>query len=185
MNIGDDFGGVLAQLASNATAIRAVRGIGENRDMVAGNNNVGLASIPTAGERVRTPTSCRWALRVSIHGFSTASRRRIRGFVTSQFRTIGRVGILMHPPFRAVYMSQSVKVFALLGGLLVSMHAATSNAQAPVAQHEIDRIIEDRMQEAGLVGVGAAIIVDKKLAWIRATDSRTSRTQCTSRRIRP
>lgn len=62
-------------------------------------------------------------------------------------------------------MRQSLKIVALLGGLLVSTHAVTSSAQAPVDPQGIDRVIEGRMQEAGLVGLGAAIIFDRKLVW--------------------
>ena len=64
-------------------------------------------------------------------------------------------------------MRQSLKIVALLGGLLVYMQAAASAAQASVDPQDIDRIIEGRMQETGLVGVGAAIILDRKLVWSR------------------
>jgi CubicO group peptidase (beta-lactamase class C family) len=64
-------------------------------------------------------------------------------------------------------MKQSLKIVALLGGLLASMQAATSNAQTPVEPQGIDGVIEGRMKEAGLVGMGAAIIIDRKVAWSR------------------
>ena len=73
----------------------------------------------------------------------------------------------MHSLFRVVHMRQSLKIVALLGGLLVYMQAAASAAQASVDPQDIDRIIEGRMQETGLVGVGAAIILDRKLVWSR------------------
>ena len=73
----------------------------------------------------------------------------------------------MHSLFRVVHMRQSLKIVALLGGLLVYMQAAASAAQAPVDPQGIDRVIEGRMQETGLVGLGAAIILDRKLVWSR------------------
>ena len=73
----------------------------------------------------------------------------------------------MHSLFRVVHMRQSLKIVALQSRLLVYMQAAASAAQASVDPQDIDRIIEGRMQETGLVGVGAAIILDRKLVWSR------------------
>lgn len=64
-------------------------------------------------------------------------------------------------------MKQSSKMAALLGGLLASLQAVAAPATTPVDAQAIDRTIEGRMQEAGLVGVGAAIILDRKLVWSR------------------
>lgn len=64
-------------------------------------------------------------------------------------------------------MKQSSKMAALLGGMLVSLQAVAAPTTTPVDAQAIDRIIEGRMQEAGLVGVGAAIILDRKLVWSR------------------
>ena len=38
---------------------------------------------------------------------------------------------------------------------------------AAAAEGDIDRFIEQRMDEAGMVGLGAAIIVDKKVVWMK------------------
>ena len=64
-------------------------------------------------------------------------------------------------------MGQSLKITATLAGLLACGQALASGPQTAAAPRGIDRIIEDRMQESGLVGLGAAIIIDKKLVWKR------------------
>ena len=64
-------------------------------------------------------------------------------------------------------MQRSSKLTTVLGGLLVSVQALASGPQPAAAPQDIDRVIEGRMQESGLVGLGAAIIIDKQLAWSR------------------
>lgn len=51
----------------------------------------------------------------------------------------------------------------VLAGMLVSGHAGA--VEAPVAGEGIDARIERSMAEAGLVGVGAAVIVDRRVVW--------------------
>ncbi|UYC16489.1 beta-lactamase family protein [Xanthomonas campestris pv. phormiicola] len=43
----------------------------------------------------------------------------------------------------------------------------SDTAPMPMSAAELDRTIEQRMREGGLVGVGAAIIVDKRLVWMQ------------------
>nr|WP_241093706.1 serine hydrolase domain-containing protein [Xanthomonas sp.] len=52
-------------------------------------------------------------------------------------------------------------------GLLCGQAAAGEQDVAPMAAAELDRVIEQRMREGGMVGVGAAIIVDKRLVWTK------------------
>ncbi|MGH8060656.1 MAG: serine hydrolase domain-containing protein [Pseudoxanthomonas sp.] len=69
----------------------------------------------------------------------------------------------MHP-------RRSLLMAAALTGLLVSGKASASDPQTSVpsqASPVLDRLIEQRMEEAGLVGLGAAIIIDRKLVWSR------------------
>ena len=56
-------------------------------------------------------------------------------------------------------MSRSWVLVALLTCAFATGRATASDS--------IDRTIEARMQEAGLVGVGAAIIIDRKIAWAK------------------
>lgn len=65
---------------------------------------------------------------------------------------------------------RSLKWLALFAGAMVCVSAKASEVQPPARPNgadAIDRIIQQRMDEAGLVGVGAAIIVDRKLVWSR------------------
>ncbi|HEY5849728.1 MAG TPA: serine hydrolase domain-containing protein [Lysobacter sp.] len=64
---------------------------------------------------------------------------------------------------RATGWRKSATVVATLL-MTVAAHAA-EQARPSEAPGELDRSIEARMAEAGLVGVGAAIIVDRKLVW--------------------
>ena len=64
-------------------------------------------------------------------------------------------------------MQRSSKLTTVLGGLLVSVQALASGPQPAAAPQDIDRVIEGRMLESGIVGLGAAIIIDKQLAWSR------------------
>ena len=69
-----------------------------------------------------------------------------------------------------MFLRRSLSMAAVLATLLVSGTASASNAQTPVpsqASPALDRLIEQRMEEAGLVGLGAAIIIDRKLVWSR------------------
>ncbi|WP_082037945.1 serine hydrolase domain-containing protein [Flavihumibacter solisilvae] len=54
------------------------------------------------------------------------------------------------------------KVFSVFVLLLASF---TAFGQSPAATAKVDTAIERIMKESGMVGLGAAIIVDKKLAW--------------------
>ena len=57
-----------------------------------------------------------------------------------------------------------------LAGLLLPGAAFASDPQVPAsaqASPALDRLIEQRMEEAGLVGLGAAIIIDRRLVWSR------------------
>lgn len=56
---------------------------------------------------------------------------------------------------------------AMVLGLLCGQAAAAGQDAAPMAAAELDRVIEQRMREGGMVGVGAAIIVDKRLVWTK------------------
>lgn len=58
-------------------------------------------------------------------------------------------------------------VVAVVLGLPCSPAAAGGQDPVPMAAAELDRVIEQRMREGGMVGVGAAIIVDKHLAWTK------------------
>ena len=63
---------------------------------------------------------------------------------------------------------RSLKWLALFAGVMVCASTKASEVQpsgSPKGADAIDRIIQQRMDEAGLVGVGAAIIVDRKLVW--------------------
>lgn len=42
---------------------------------------------------------------------------------------------------------------------------ATLNGQAPKTSEPLDQLIEQKMTESGIVGIGAAVIVDKKVVW--------------------
>jgi len=64
------------------------------------------------------------------------------------------------------------KILATIGKaatLLLSGHVAGGQAQPSTAgaSSALDSVIEQRMKEAGIVGLGAAIIVNKKVAWIK------------------
>ncbi|WP_369978118.1 serine hydrolase domain-containing protein [Xanthomonas bundabergensis] len=56
---------------------------------------------------------------------------------------------------------------AMVLGLLCGQAAAGEQDPAPMAAERLDRVIEQRMREGGMVGVGAAIIVDKRLLWTK------------------
>jgi CubicO group peptidase (beta-lactamase class C family) len=59
----------------------------------------------------------------------------------------------------------SWRVAAVLVAMLVSGRAGAADAPAGVAGDGIDARIQARMAESGLVGVGAAVIIDRKVAW--------------------
>lgn len=56
---------------------------------------------------------------------------------------------------------------AMAFALLCGRAAAGEQDAAPMAAADLDRVIEQRMREGGMVGVGAAIIVDKRLVWMK------------------
>lgn len=64
-------------------------------------------------------------------------------------------------------MSRLLQVMAVLIGMQPCVQALAADPPTADARHGIDHIIETRMHEAGLVGLGAAILIDKKLAWSR------------------
>lgn len=51
--------------------------------------------------------------------------------------------------------------------LLCSGFVASAGAQAPSPPASLDALIEQRMEESGIMGLAAAIIVDRKLVWTR------------------
>jgi CubicO group peptidase (beta-lactamase class C family) len=56
---------------------------------------------------------------------------------------------------------------AMALGLLCGRAAAGAQDAAPMAAADLDRVIEQRMRASGMVGVGAAIIVDKRVVWMK------------------
>jgi len=69
-----------------------------------------------------------------------------------------------------MYPRRSLLMAMALAGWLVSGSTSASDPQTSAASQAspaLDRTIEQRMEEAGLVGLGAAIIIDRKLAWSR------------------
>lgn len=67
-----------------------------------------------------------------------------------------------------MYMARTgVAAVAMMLGLLCGQAMAAQQDVAPMAAAELDRVIEQRMREGGMVGVGAAIIVDKRLVWTK------------------
>ena len=57
-----------------------------------------------------------------------------------------------------------VAMYLLTGQIAAGEKAQTSTAGAA---HTIDSFIAQRMEEAGIMGLGAAIIVDKKVVWMK------------------
>lgn len=69
-----------------------------------------------------------------------------------------------------MHFETRVTSIVVLAALLLSGHVAARGQARPTpadATSALDAIVEQRMKEAGLVGVGAAIIVDKKLVWTK------------------
>ena len=54
---------------------------------------------------------------------------------------------------------------AMVLELVCGQAVAGAQDAAPMAAAELDHVIEQRIREGGMVGVGAAIIVDKRLVW--------------------
>src|SRR5688572_29798371 len=54
-----------------------------------------------------------------------------------------------------------------IGRVWILLLASTLVALQARASDSIDRTIEARMQEAGLVGIGAAVIVNKQIVWAK------------------
>lgn len=61
--------------------------------------------------------------------------------------------------------SRATAAVAMMLGLLCGQAAAGVPDAAPMAAADLDRVIAQRMREGGMVGVGAAIVVDKRLVW--------------------
>lgn len=69
-----------------------------------------------------------------------------------------------------MHSRRSLLMAAALASLLVSGTASASDPKTPASSQAnlaLDRLIGQRMEEAGLVGLGAAIIIDRKLVWSR------------------
>lgn len=69
-----------------------------------------------------------------------------------------------------MHRHRSLLMAVALASLLFSGAGLASHPPTPVASQAspaLDRLIERRMEEAGLVGLGAAIIIDRKLVWSR------------------
>ena len=59
------------------------------------------------------------------------------------------------------------RVLVLCVLCVVGVHLTAGQTQI-AKESSIDSIIEKKMSESGTVGLGAAIIVDKKVVWIKA-----------------
>lgn len=79
------------------------------------------------------------------------------------------------------WVSVTVLAFLLAPGSVTGSDRA---AAVPGDEATFDRRIEAAMAQAGLVGVGAAIIIDKQLVWSKGYGSPTSNAGCASRPTR-
>ncbi|MFC0676300.1 serine hydrolase domain-containing protein [Lysobacter korlensis] len=65
---------------------------------------------------------------------------------------------------------KSLAVTAAVVAALAAGHAAAAvpiQVQSAHARSAIDDVVEQRMKDSGIVGLGAAIIVDKKIVWVK------------------
>ena len=59
-------------------------------------------------------------------------------------------------------------IITCLGAAIICFqNTSAQNAANPVGKTSIDSVIERKMNETGIVGIGAAIIIDKKLTWAK------------------
>lgn len=64
-----------------------------------------------------------------------------------------------------MHFTKSLLSIAALVAILCVGHASASAQEKPTTDSAIDAIVQQQMSEAGIVGLGAAIIVNKKVVW--------------------
>src|SRR5687767_6851715 len=70
----------------------------------------------------------------------------------------------------SMHVKKMLTTAAAVAIILLSRQVAAGDQARPSgasASSAIDSIVEQRMQEAGMVGLGAAIIVNKKVVWMK------------------